>query len=136
MGESNVVSASLDERHKKYLDDHDISPTQLMKSRINELMNSDENPYKYTPLRHLSESRKMGLIIMLSGALVLIVSMVVFSYLLPTSKLPAFMVVWVAGCAISYYGFREYGKWNDLIYWRSKAKIAESNIDEKEQDRS
>lgn len=119
-----MVSASLNRDQKKYIEDHDISPTRLMKSKMNEIMNNEENPYKYTPTKYLSESRKTGIILMLGGALVLLLSTIVATYLLLSVEINAlemtmiFSVMWLSGCAITYYGFREYGKYNDIIYYR------------------
>lgn len=126
---AQVVSASVSGEQKKYMEDNDLSATALVQGKINELKDSDEVPYKYTPTRFLSESRKMGLIIMLAGALILTISMGVFSYLWLTGRLHAFIGVWLAGAVIVYYGAREYTKWNDIMYWRSKAdeKAEEKN---------
>ncbi len=128
---SEIVSASLDEEEKQYVDEHDLSPTRLLKSKVNDLRNGDESPYEYTPAKYLKESRKSGLIQMLSGVLLLVLTMVLTGYLMVTTVMNEmtfgiiFAVAWLTGSSVTYYGFRTYSKWNDVLYWRSQKEVDE-----------
>lgn len=131
---SEVVSASLDSERYEYVDENELSPTALLKAKVDELMNNEETPYKYTPAKYLKESRKSGLIVMLSGALILVLSMILSGYLMIATTMTGmefaivFLVMWLTGSAVTYYGFRTYSKWNDILYWRS-----EKNLEEREE---
>lgn len=129
MSESNkgsaVVSASLSKEQKEYIDEHDISPTQALKGKINE-MREKGSPYKYTPVKFLNESRKMGLVLMLAGAAIFVIALGLWKYfLIALENVWPFVIVWSIGVLVSYYGYHEYSKWNDVIYWRSKLESKE-----------
>lgn len=125
MPKSKVVSASITEEQKEFIDENNVSPSQILQSKLNE-MKEGGNPYKFTPMKYLSEGRKQGLVLILTGAFILTVG-IALSFLMTASAMSVwpFVIIWGVGMVVSYYGYHEYSKWNDILYWRSKMEPEE-----------
>ncbi len=131
MGGSSVrKSISIPEELDKFAQEKEISLSSVMQDQLKNMKKTDEDTktFRYTPTPVLKEGRKQGLITMLSGVFTLIV--LFLGYLWLTTGLSAFAVAWLAGSVVTYYGAREYSKWNDILYYRAQNYHAKNSEEE------
>lgn len=126
MGGSSVrKSISIPEELDEFAKDKEISLSSVMQDQLKNMKKTDDNTktFRYTPTPVLKEGRKQGLITMLSGFFTII--LLFLGYVWFMTGLPAFVVAWLTGSMITYYGARKYSKWNDILYYRAQIEKQE-----------
>lgn len=113
---------SIPEEQNKFAEENEVSLSALVQAQLRAMKNpeSDTSQFKYTPNQVLREGRKQGIISMLAGAFILVVGLGLWAFLLvAVPSIWPFVIIWMVGTVVSYYGYHEYSKWNDILWRRS-----------------